>query len=90
MDIYQAFVLIKVLLDTHQIFKPPSPDVQRGNRTVFLSGVKSSIEDQTGNTTVYNTCVSLCTSTCLPEIKVCHTVLGGNSGVLNLIVHSVQ
>ena len=62
-------------------FKPPSPDVQRGNRTVFLSGVKSSIEDQTGNTTVYNTCVSLCTSTCLPEIKVCHTVLGGNSGV---------
>ena len=61
-------------------FKPPSPDVQRGPRTVFLSGVKSSIEDQTGNTTVYNTCVSLCTSTCLPEIKVCHTVFGGGSG----------
>ena len=61
-------------------FKPPSPDVQRGNRTVFLSGVKSSIEDQTGNITFSNTNVSLCTSTCLPEIKVCHTVLGG-SGV---------
>ena len=58
-------------------FKPSSPDVQRGNKTVFLSGVGSTIADQTENTTISNTNVSLCTSTCLPEIKVNHTINGG-------------
>ena len=61
-------------------FKPPSPDVQRGTRTVFLAGVKGTDAEQSGTvslTTNSNVCV--CTSTCLPEIKVCHTVCGGTT-----------
>ncbi len=67
-------------------FKPFSPDVQRGNKTVFLSGVGSTIADQTENTTISNTNVSLCTLTCLPEIKVNHTINGGSltSGATHL------
>ena len=45
-------------------FNPPPPDLNRSNKTVFLSGVGSTIADQTGNGTISNTNVSLCTSTC--------------------------
>lgn len=60
-------------------FNPPPPDLNRSNKTVFLSGVGSTIADQTGNGTISNTNVSLCTSTCLPEIKNNHTINGGAS-----------
>jgi hypothetical protein len=60
-------------------FVPPSPDVQQGNRTVFLAGVKGTDAEQTGIVSLCtNSNVCVCTSTCLPEIKVCHTVLGGS------------
>ena len=63
-------------------FLPPSPDVQRGNKTVFLAGVEGTDAEQTGIVSLCtNSNVCVCTSTCLPEIKVCHTVLGGGSGV---------
>jgi|TARA_B100000073_G_scaffold322756_1_gene304329 hypothetical protein len=60
-------------------FNPPPPDLNRSNRTVFLSGVGSTIADQTGNGVISNTNVSLCTSTCLPEIKINHTINGGST-----------
>ena len=74
-------------------FRPPSPDVQQGNKTVFLSGVKSSIEDQTGNTTLMNNLdnVTLCTSTCLPDMKVSHTINGGyNSPTLSCTISPMR
>ena len=59
-------------------FIPPSPDVQRGNKTVFLAGVKGTDAEQTRTVSLCtNSNVCVCTSTCLPEIKVCHTVGGG-------------
>lgn len=57
-------------------FNSPPPDLNRSNRTVFLSGVGSTIADQIGNGVISNTNVSLCTSTCLPEIKINHTING--------------
>ena len=61
-------------------FVPPSPDVQRGTRTVFLAGVKGTDAEQSGTVSLTtNTNVCVCTSTCLPEIKVCHTVCGGRT-----------
>ena len=61
-------------------FVPPSPDVQRGTKTVFLAGVKGTDAEQSGTVSLTtNTNVCVCTSTCLPEIKVCHTVYGGRT-----------
>ena len=58
-------------------FIPASPDLQQNTRTVFLAGVKSSRSDQTGVMGSNAVNVGLCTSTCLPEIKVRCTVGGG-------------